>query len=460
MIEQNPIIRLSNFKEVNCGFSEEQAIIEANRCLQCARPLCIEGCPVNIDIPGFIKYIKDKQFKEAISLIKNYNILPAICGRVCPQEVQCEERCILGKRGEPIAIGALERFVADWEKKNKLNICPDCQSPNRIKVAIIGSGPAGLTCAADLAKYGYDITIYEAFHTGGGVLIYGIPEFRLPKTIVKEEIETLQILGVKIQYNTVIGKLYTFGDLRNLGFKAFFISVGAGLPILLNNTGIELIGVLSANEFLTRANLMKAYNFPDYDTPINIGKYVSVIGGGNVAMDSARVALRLGAEKVTIVYRRSEKEMPARKEEIYHGKEEGVEFLFLTDPLEFLGDENGKVKEMRVRKMQLGDLDESGRSKPIPIEGSEYIIKTDMIIVAIGTRANPILTNATPELNLNKLGYIETNERGQTNIKDIFAGGDIVTGSATVISAMGAGRIAANAINEYLLNSNNLIIKE
>ena len=448
--EQNPDVRIHNFKEVPFGFTEEQAITEANRCLQCGKPLCIEGCPVNVDIPEFIQHIKEKNFSEAIYSIKNYNILPAICGRVCPQEVQCEEKCVLAKRWEPVAIGALERFVADWERDNMVKSCPECMPPNDIKAAIIGSGPAGTTCAADLAKYGYDVTVFEAFHTGGGVLVYGIPEFRLPKAIVADELNTLTELGAKIQYNAVIGKLYSIQDLREIGFKAFFIGVGAGLPMFLKVPGLNLNGVVSANEFLTRANLMKAYTFPDYDTPINVGKRVIVIGGGNVALDSARTALRLGAEKVIIAYRRSEKEMPARREEYHHGKEEGIEFHFLTNPVRFIGDEDDNVIQMECIQMKLGEPDDSGRRRPIPIENSEFIMSADTIIIAVGTRANPILTNSTPELKLNKWGYIETDDDGRTNIEDIFAGGDIVTGSATVISAMGAGRKAAIAINEYL----------
>ncbi|TFG06157.1 MAG: NADPH-dependent glutamate synthase [Promethearchaeota archaeon] len=450
MREQDPEERIHNFDEVPQGYTEDQAILEANRCLQCAKPSCIEGCPVNVDIPSFIKCIKNRDFEEAIITIKDYNILPAICGRVCPQEVQCEQACILGKKSEPISIGALERYVADWERENSLKACPDCRPPNNIKVAIIGSGPAGLTCAADLAKKGYDVTIFEAFHKGGGVLAYGIPEFRLPKEIVADEIETLKMLDVKIRYNSLIGKLLTIDDLKAMGFKAFFIGVGAGLPLLLNYRGIELNGVLSANEFLTRANLMKAYKFPEYDTPIDIGTHVIVIGGGNVAVDSARVALRLGAEKVTLVYRRSEEEMPARNEEIHHAQEEGIDFQFLTDPVRFIGDNNENVRQMMVRKMKLGETDESGRKRPVPIEDSEFLIDCDMIIIAIGTSANPILTRSLPNLKINKRGYIETDENGKTNLEGIYAGGDIVTGSATVISAMGAGRKAATAIDEYL----------
>ena len=420
MREQAPSERIKNFIEVPLGLTEEMAVLEAERCVQCPKPLCVEGCPVNVDIPGFIKLIKERKFHEAIAYIKDYNILPAICGRVCPQETQCEAECIMGKRWEPVAIGYLERFIADWERQNKLKECPDCEAPNNIKVAVVGSGPAGLTCAADLAKYGFDVTIFEALHKGGGVLVYGIPEFRLPKEIVADEIETLKMLGVKVQYNFIIGKILTIEDLREMGFKAIFIGVGAGLPIFLDIPGINLNNVVSANEFLTRANLMKAYKFPDYDTPINIGKVVTVIGGGNVAMDSARIALRLGAEKVIIVYRRSEAEMPARREEYHHGKEEGIEFRFLTNPIKLIGDDAGNVKEMEVLKMELGEPDESGRRRPIPINNSEFIIETDTVIMAIGARANPILTKAIPELKLNKWGYIETDDNGKTNIDDIY----------------------------------------
>ncbi len=344
----------------------------------------------------------------------------------------------------------MERYIADWERINKLKECPDCKAPNGIKVAIIGSGPAGLTCAGTLAMEGYDVTIFEAFHAGGGVLIYGIPEFRLPKEIVKEEIETLKMLDVKIHYNSIIGKTLSFDDLKEMGFKAFFVGVGAGLPMFINVPGLNLNGVLTANEFLTRSNLMKAYRFPEYDTPINVGKVVTVVGGGNVAMDSARTALRLGAEKVLLVYRRSEAEMPARVEEYHHGKEEGIDFRFLTNPVRLIGDENDNVKEMEVISMELGEPDASGRRRPVPIEGSEHIIETDTIILAIGANANPILTKSVPELKLTKWGYIEADENGKTNIEGLFAGGDIVTGAATVISAMGAGKRAAGSIDEYL----------
>ena len=450
MREQDPFERAHNFYEVALGFTEEMAKTESERCLQCGDPKCIDGCPVNIDIPAFIKLIKEDNLIEAIRSIKDYNILPAICGRVCPQEIQCEKACILSKRWEPVAIGALERYVADWERRNKLKECPDCEAPNNIKVAVIGSGPSGLTCAADLARYGFDVTVFEAFHKGGGVLVYGIPEFRLPKEIVEDEIETLKMLGVKVEYNRIIGKTLLIDELKDMGYMAFYIGVGAGLPSMRKIPGMNLNGVLTANEFLTRANLMKAYKFPEYDTPIKIGKVIAVIGGGNTALDSARVALRLGAKKVIIIYRRTETEMPARKEEYHHAIEEGIEFQFLSNPVRFLGDHDGCVNQIEVTKMQLGELDDSGRPRPTPIENSEFLIKCDTVIIAIGANANPILTKSIPELKLTKWGYIEADENGETNIEGIFAGGDIVTGSATVISAMGAGRIAAKAMNQYL----------
>jgi len=450
MIEQDPSARITNFAEVSFGLTEEMVELETLRCLQCGNPLCVSGCPVNIKIPQFIKLLKQKKYKNALYKVKSDNLLPAICGRVCPQEAQCEKVCLLNNLGEPIAIGALERFIADWERRNKLKECPECAAPKGIKVAVIGAGPAGLTCAGELAMNGYDVTIFEAFHAGGGVLLYGIPQFRLPKEIIKSEIETLEMLNVKFEYNSIIGKILTIDDLKDMGFKAFFIGVGAGLPMLMKIPGMNLNGVLSSNEFLTRSNLMQAFRFPDYDTPVNIGKIISVIGGGNTALDSARTALRLGAEKVIIVYRRSEAEMPARKEEYHHALEEGIEFQFLTNPVRFIGNDNDNVTQMEVIKMKLGEPDESGRRRPIRIEGSEYLIDTDTIIIGIGTGANPILTKSIPELKLNKWGYIETDENGQTNFEDIFAGGDIVTGTATVITAMGAAKEAAHAIDKYL----------
>ena len=450
MKQQDPKIRITNFKEVPLGLTEEMVESETKRCIQCENPLCVSGCPVNIKIPQFINLLKERKFKKALYKIKEDNLLPAICGRVCPQETQCEKMCILGKKGEPIAIGHLERYIADWEMKNNLKECPDCAAPKGVKVALIGAGPAGLACAGELAMRGYDVTVFEAFHAGGGVLIYGIPEFRLPKDIIKSEIETLEMLNVKLEYNAIIGKILTIEDLKDMGFKAFFIGVGAGLPIFLNVPGLSLNGVFSANEFLTRSNLMKAFRFPKYDTPVKIGKFVTVIGGGNTALDSARTAIRLGAEQVTIVYRRSEEEMPARMEEYHHALEEGIKFQFLTNPVRFIGDKNENVSQMEVIKMKLGEPDESGRRRPLRIEGSEYMIDTDTVIIGIGTRANPILTKSIPELKLNKWGYIETDENGQTNLEGIFAGGDIVTGAATVITAMGAGKKAAHAIDHYL----------
>ena len=452
MPEQNPILRSKNFNEVNLGFSPETAKAEAERCLQCPKPMCIEGCPVNIDIPGFIKLIKEENFCDAEHYIKKFNALPAICGRVCPQENQCEGKCVLGKKYEPVAIGHLERFVADYERNSGSCYILEKEPPNGKKVACIGCGPASLTVAGDLIKLGYDVTIYEAFHKGGGVLAYGIPEFRLPKDIVDAEIEYLISQGVKIEYNMVIGKILTIDELKKMGYDAIFLGIGAGLPRFQGIPGENLKGVVAANEYLTRANLMKAYNFPKYKTPIIKGKNVTVIGGGNVAMDSARTALRLGAETVIIVYRRAMEQLPARREEVHHAQEEGVIFKLLTNPKRFIGDKNGNFKEMEVIKMKLGEPDASGRARPIPIKNSEFRIPSDLVIVAIGSNANPILTSTIPDLKLNKWGYIEIDESGKTNIEGIYAGGDIVTGSATVISAMGAGRKAVKAIHEFLIN--------
>ncbi|TET61779.1 MAG: NADPH-dependent glutamate synthase [Promethearchaeota archaeon] len=459
MIEQEPNIRATNFQEVPKGLTLEMVKLESKRCLQCGDPHCVSGCPVNIDIPRFLRLLRGEKFIDALRVMKDNNLLPAICGRVCPQETQCEEVCLLNYLEEPIAIGYLERFIADWERENQLKECPECKPPNNIKVAVIGSGPAGLTCAGELAKKGYDVTIFEAFHAGGGVLTYGIPEFRLPKEIVKDEIETLKMLDVKIKFNTIIGKTLTIQDLKDMEYEAFFIGVGAGLPMFPKIPGLSLNGVLTANEFLTRANLMKAYRFPEYDTPIKIGEIVIIIGGGNTALDASRVAKRLGAKRVIVAYRRSELEMPARREEYHHAIEEGIEFHFLTSPLRFIGDENDNVTQIQAIKMRLGKPDESGRRRPIPIEGSEYLIEADTVILGIGANANPILTKSLPDLKLTKWGYIETDENSRTNIEGVYAGGDIVSGSATVISAMGAGKRAAHAIHQYLKNKFALIEK-
>jgi len=451
MREQDPKIRIKNFDEVPYGYSEEEAIKEASRCLQCKKPPCVSGCPADINIPLFIKAIKEKRFFDAISIIKQTNNLPAVCGRVCPQEDQCEQLCILSKKGKPINIGNLERFAADWEFKNKNQNGKSIATKHKdsLKVAIIGAGPAGLTCAADLVKMGYDVTVFEALHKPGGVLTYGIPEFRLPKHIVIKEVEEIKNLGVEIKYNYVIGKIQTIDELRKKGFKAFFIATGAGLPHFMNIEGENLNGVYSANEFLTRVNLMKAYKFPEYDTPINIGKKIAVVGGGNVAMDSARSALRLGAENVYVIYRRTENEMPARIDEIHHAKEEGVQFYFLTNPVEIIGDEKGNVKKVICIKNELGEPDDSGRRRPVEIKGSEFEIEIDTLIVAIGNGSNPLLLNTISGLKLTKRGNIIADDKGLTSVSDIFAGGDIVTGSATVISAMGAGKKAACAIDEF-----------
>jgi glutamate synthase (NADPH/NADH) small chain len=452
MPEQAPEERRKNFNEVALGYTEEQALREAMRCLQCKKPRCVQGCPVDIDIPNFIAKIKEKDYRGAIDVIKQKNNLPAICGRVCPQETQCEEMCILGRKQDPVGIGRLERFASDWEFEHGDQEIQVENKNSRAKVAVIGSGPAGLTAAGDLAKAGYDVTIFEAFHTPGGVLVYGIPEFRLPKDIVSKEVDYIKKLGVKISTNTIIGKTVNLEELREESFKAFFVATGAGLPMLMRIPGENLCGVYTANEFLTRVNLMKAYRFPDYDTPVKVGKRVAVVGGGNVAMDSARTALRLGAEVVYIVYRRSEEEMPARREEVEHAKEEGVKFMLLTNPIEVLGDEESyTVKGLRCIKMRLGEPDESGRRSPIPIPGSEFDIEVDNYIVAIGQTPNPLVPRTTPGLEVGRRGTIKTkDESGLTSIDDVWAGGDIVTGAATVISAMGAGKKAAKAIDEYL----------
>lgn len=452
MREQDALERARNFMEVPYGYTPEEALGEASRCLSCLRPACRTGCPVEVDIPAFIKLIKEGKFIEAAWKLKQKNALPAVCGRVCPQEIQCESRCILGKKGEPIAIGNLERFAADYERESGEITVPEKPEPTGKKVAIIGGGPGGLTCAADLIKLGHEVTIFEALHKPGGVLIYGIPEFRLPKVIVEREVEYIKKLGVELVLDAVIGKIFTVDELMHeKGYDACFIVTGAGLPMFLRIPGEDLNGIYSANEFLTRTNLMKAYLFPEYDTPIKRGKKVAVFGGGNVAMDSARVALRLEAEKVYLIYRRSEAEMPARKAEVHHAHEEGIEFLFLTNPVRFIDDGKGNLSGVECIKMELGEPDQSGRRRPIPIKGSEFQLEIDIGIPALGTRPNPLLLSTMPDLKLDKRGYILAEQAtGMTSKEGIFAGGDIVTGSATVIRAMGAGKKVARAIHEYL----------
>lgn len=457
MPQQEGSVRVHNFTEVNLGFTEELAKMEALRCLQCPKPTCIEGCPVGIKIGDFISLVAEGDYLGAAAKIKEDNLLPAICGRVCPQEEQCEVKCVIGKKNEPVAIGRLERFVADYEREHVGIRTPEVKPKTNKKVAIVGSGPAGLSCAGDLIQQGHDVTVFEALHELGGVLIYGIPEFRLPKEIVKAEIESLKKLGVDFQKNAVIGLTDTVNELLQNGFDAVFIAVGAGLPYFLNIAGENLNGVYSSNEFLTRVNLMKAYKFPNYDTPVfNCeNKKVAVFGGGNTAMDAVRTSKRLGAKHSYIIYRRSDIEMPARKEEIHHAKEEGIEFIYLANPLEFLGTKEGWLKGVRIQKMELGEPDSSGRRRPIPIPGSEYELDLDMAVIAIGNGSNPIIQKTTPELQFNKWGNIIVDKSTMKTSKEgVFAGGDIVTGGATVILAMGAGRQAAAAINQYLLNKN------
>ncbi len=452
MPEQEPHERIKNFSEVALGYSEEQAVLEARRCLQCPAHPCVSGCPVGIDIPGFIRKIKEGNFEESAKILKKYNNLPAICGRVCPQEVQCEEKCVVGKipGSEPVAIGRLERFVADWEAANIKDLKVDPQPPREKKIAVIGSGPAGLTVAADLAKMGYSVDIFETLHKPGGVLVYGIPEFRLPKSIVEREVRYIESLSVKIHLNTPVGKAIPVEELLDK-YDAIFIGVGAGTPKFMKIPGTNLNGVYSANEFLTRVNLMKAYLFPEYDTPVKKGKNVVIVGGGNVAMDAARSALRLGAKDVVVVYRRTEQEMPARREEYLHAVEEGIKFKWLTQPLRYIGDEKGRVTGVECISMELGEPDESGRRRPIPIEDSRFIIETDMVVEAIGTDANRFLLSQFKGLTLNKYGYvIADSETGATSLRKVFAGGDIVTGAATVIEAMGAGKRAAYWIDKFL----------
>jgi glutamate synthase (NADPH) small chain len=452
MPEQEAKVRARNFLEVPTGYTPEMAKEEAVRCLQCKNPGCVDGCPVGIDIPGFIKLIKEGEFTQSIRHIWTMNSLPAVCGRVCPQEIQCEGKCILAKKGEPVAIGNLERFAADWERAHGTGDLPPRAASTGKKVAVVGAGPAGLTVAGDLIQKGHEVTVYEAFHKPGGVLLYGIPEFRLPKEIVAQEVNFLERLGVKVECNAVVGRTVTLTELFEEGYQAIFLGLGAGLPKFMNIPGENLVGILSANEYLTRANLMKAYLFPKVDTPIPRGKDVVVLGGGNVAMDSARTALRLGADRVRLVYRRSRDEMPARAAEAHHAEEEGIEFFLLTNPTRYIGNEKGRLTGMECIKMELGEPDASGRRRPVPVKGSEFELTCDLCIVAVGTGANPLLTGSTPDLRVNKWGYIEADPNtGKTMKKGVWAGGDIVTGSATVILAMGAGRNAANSIHDYLM---------
>ncbi|MBU1196190.1 MAG: NADPH-dependent glutamate synthase [Proteobacteria bacterium] len=451
MPEQDPDVRRRNFKEVPEGLTPEMAVAEAKRCLQCKNPKCMEGCPVSVKIPEFISLIAQEDFMGAAKKLWERNALPAVCGRVCPQEEQCEGQCIVGKKDKPVAIGYLERFAADYARKNGSGEVPPVEEKTGKKIAVIGSGPSGLTVAGDLLLKGHDVTIFEAFHKPGGVLVYGIPEFRLPKEIVASEVATLEKMGAKIECNSVVGASVTIDELFAEGYDAAYIGVGAGLPRFMNLEGENLIGIYSANEYLTRTNLMKGYLFPQYDTPIARGKNVVVLGAGNVAMDSARTAMRLGAESVKVVYRRSREEMPARAEELHHAQEEHIEFVLLTNPTRFFGDANGRLIGMECLKMELGEPDDSGRRRPVPVKGSEFRIDCDLVVVSVGSNANPLLTNSTPGLKLNRWGNIVADPaNGKTSKRGVWAGGDIVTGAATVILAMGAGRAAADSIHDYL----------
>ena len=447
MPEQDPQVRARNFKEVALGYTAEMAIEEANRCLNCKNPKCVEGCPVNVRIPEFIKKVQEGDFKAAYEIITSTNALPALSGRVCPQESQCECKCVRGIKGEPVAIGRLERFVADWYREN-VNAMPEKAESNGIKVAVVGSGPAGMTCASDLAKLGYQVTMFEALHTAGGVLVYGIPEFRLPKAIVANEITKLQAQGVEVMTNMVIGRVLTLDELFDMGYKAVFVGSGAGLPMFMNIPGESLNGVFSANEYLTRTNLMKAYT-EEADTPIIKSKAVAVVGGGNVAMDAARCAMRLGADHVYIVYRRGEAEMPARLEEQHHAKEEGIEFKTLCNPTAIVGDENGRVCGMKCVRMELGEPDASGRRRPIEVPDSEFVLDVDTVIMSLGTSPNPLIRSTTPGLETNRKGCLIVDENVMTTREGVFAGGDAVTGAATVILAMGAGKKGAAAIDAF-----------
>ena len=450
MPEQQPDVRNKNFLEVSTGYTEEMAKEEAARCLNCKHKPCMQGCPVSVKIPEFIARIVEGDFEGAYQKIKETNALPAVCGRVCPQESQCESKCVRGIKGESVGIGRLERFVADWHMANVKEKVEKTAS-NGKKVAVVGSGPSGLTCAGDLAKKGYDVTIFEAFHTAGGVLMYGIPEFRLPKAIVQKEIDTLKEMGVKIDTNVIVGKTITVDELKNdYGFDAVYIGSGAGLPSFMHIDGESLNGVYSANEFLTRINLMKAYKFPEYDTPIFVGKDVAVLGGGNVAMDAARSAKRLGAENVYIVYRRGMEELPARKEEVHHAQEEGIIFKILNNPTKIIGDEKGWVTGMECIEMELGEPDASGRRRPIAKEGSEHILDVETVVVAIGQTPNPLIKATTKGLETNQRGCIVADDHGATSLEGVYAGGDVVTGAATVILAMGAGKTAAESIDNLL----------
>jgi glutamate synthase (NADPH) small chain len=453
MPEQDPIARGHNFQEVNFGYTPELAQLEAQRCIQCNNPQCVTGCPVHVQIPRFIASIAEGKFLEAAHVLHEDNALPAVCGRVCPQEEQCEKVCVLAKKGQSVAIGHLERFAADYERAHGQVDLPQLPPSTGKRAAIVGAGPSGLTIAGDLRKWGHEVTIFEALHLSGGVLVYGIPEFRLPKAIVEAEVNYLKRLGVVIETNVVVGKTYTIDELFEQGFQAVYIANGAGLPKFMNIPGENLNGVYSANEYLTRSNLMKAYSFPNHDTPIARGKNVAVFGGGNVAMDAVRTALRLGAQNAYLIYRRSEVEMPARKEEVHHAKEEGIQFHMLTNPTRILGDDKGRVKAVECLQMELGEPDDSGRRRPVPKVGSEFILDVDTVVVAIGTGANPLIAQTTPDLNINKWGYIVADEQtGATNKLGVYAGGDIVRGSATVILAMGDGRQAAAAMHAYLMN--------
>ena len=448
MPEQDPKVRARNFQEVTLGYTEEMAVEEAGRCLGCKNPKCVEGCPVNVRIPEFIAKVRERDFKAAYEIITSTNALPALSGRVCPQETQCESKCVRGIKGEPVAIGRLERFVADWYREN-VNAMPEKAESNGKKVAVVGSGPAGLTCASDLAKKGYQVSVFEALHTAGGVLVYGIPEFRLPKAIVANEVTKLQAQGVEVMTNMVIGRVLTIDELFEMGYKAVFVGSGAGLPMFMNIPGESYKGVMSANEYLTRTNLMKAYS-ENADTPIIHSKAVAVVGGGNVAMDAARCAMRLGAEHVYVVYRRGEAEMPARLEEQHHAKEEGIEFKTLTNPVEIVADETGRVCGMKCVKMELGEPDASGRRRPIEVPDSQFMLDVDTVIMSLGTSPNPLIRSTTPGLETNRKGCLIVNEDAMTTRDGVFAGGDAVTGAATVILAMGAGKKGAEAIDKFL----------